>query len=134
MKKFLIVLFLSNLITSFAPTNLSEFLVSEGINNYTDYTLTLSRSSGSEKVIAFAGKIDDLPTNSLYEILLSTGQYKLISTFGDVPEARYQHCAVIVSGYKLYIYGGLNSNDTILNDLWLYDSIGISWSKLGSSS
>lgn len=45
---------------------------------------------------------------------------------------RYKHCSA-TDRYKLYIYGGLDDNGTILTDLWEFNSIFMSWTLIDSS-
>lgn len=46
--------------------------------------------------------------------------------------ARYGHCS-LVSGYKMYIYGGKGNDGSYLNDLWEYNWNLKSWSKIGNT-
>lgn len=56
-------------------------------------------------------------TNDVFKFVFSSSEWCRIKTNGKKPCARAGHSAVIVESY-MYIFGGKDNSDTMLNDMW----------------
>jgi len=52
---------------------------------------------------------------------LESKKWSKISTTGESPSARDGHCCGIFKEKFMFIYGGIDENDLILSDLFVYD-------------
>jgi len=72
--------------------------------------------------------------NDLWTLDLDTGAWEDINTSGDIPSPRAS-ATTVAYNQKVYLYGGTGSKGTSyklpkLNDLYEYDTVSKSWTKL----
>ncbi|KAG5246736.1 Met-10++ family protein [Salix suchowensis] len=83
-------------------------------------------------VFIIGGRAD--PSNILNDVwVLNTAnmEWKLIQCTGSVFSPRHRHAAAAV-GSNIYVYGGLNNNDTILSSLHVLNTGDLQWKEVSS--
>lgn len=78
----------------------------------------------------FGGRYDNVRTNDLFCIDLKTYTWKRIKTPKVAPCGRTWHILSPVSDNHLFLYGGMDSQGNILNDIWIYDIQAQNWTEL----
>eukprot|EP01080_Neovahlkampfia_damariscottae_P012069 gene12069-5562_t len=67
--------------------------------------------------------------NDMYQLSLEELYWKKITPKNEPPCGRRYHCSVIIDEY-LYIFGGEDTIDTMLNDLYKFNLNSFEWTKL----
>jgi len=87
------------------------------------------------RMLVFGGGIDGGILTGVYELDLDSYIWSLLSTTGEVPTARWDHCAVYNSqNHSMVIFGGRDLGGA-LDDLWmlyLHTSAGLVWQRIKS--
>jgi len=85
------------------------------------------------KIYIFGGrKTPNSPkTNDLYVLDLNRGKLERVEPDSTFPPPRSDHAGTAV-GHRFYIYGGSDQNTNPLNDLYYYDTITCTWTKVES--
>lgn len=81
-------------------------------------------------VFIIGGRAD--PSSILNDVwVLNTAnmEWKLIQCTGSVFSSRHRHSAAVV-GSNIYVYGGLNNNDTILSSLHVFNTGNLQWKEV----
>jgi dynein heavy chain len=81
----------------------------------------------------FEDDFDVGPSDEIFKLDLSN---KLVATWskmyvgtGPKPLARWRHSATLFENSQILIFGGFHTTDHRLNDVWVYDTIGSTWSQ-----
>jgi N-acetylneuraminic acid mutarotase len=70
----------------------------------------------------FGGRFQDTRMNDLHYLDLETGTWSgCIETIGVQPEGRSWHSLSTASDSFLFLYGGVNTNNIILGDAWIFN-------------
>ena len=88
----------------------------------------------SSKLVLFGGrKAPNLPLNDMWLYDITQNQWKELKgeTIERIPP-RYRHCSWIFRD-KFYVFGGLDKNGELLNDLWVFDLIFNEWKQISVS-
>ena len=70
-------------------------------------------------------------TNEFYSLDISQGNYhwSIPTTAGNMPDARWHHTANVFDSTKILYFGGFHDNAKRLNDVWVLDTVTLSWSQ-----
>lgn|GEM_PF-6717961 len=79
------------------------------------------------------GNAGDTVSNEVWRLDTKTSEWKKIETAGDAFTPRYFHASVIDSTGKIWCFGGLDSSGKSLNEIWRFDTLGLSWEKVAFS-
>ena len=60
-------------------------------------------------------------------------EWKKITAGGGAFTPRYRHASVIDSTGKIWCFGGLDSSDKSLDEIWRFDTAGLSWQKVAAT-
>eukprot|EP00177_Eucheuma_denticulatum_P000156 GFKZ01000279.1.p1 GENE.GFKZ01000279.1~~GFKZ01000279.1.p1 ORF type:complete len:647 (+),score=56.75 GFKZ01000279.1:235-2175(+) len=81
----------------------------------------------ADEVITFNRSTSGIHFNSLHEFCYDTGEWRVTHPGCSTNEARSQalpkprrHASIVVHGGSLFIYGGFDIDDNVLDDLWEY--------------
>ena len=87
---------------------------------------------GDGKVIMFGGKnlSNNLDDTWIYDV--SNHTWTKCNTEGHLPSRRHDHSAAYVGNGKLVMFGGLDYENTELNDTWIYDTSNHTWQEVTS--
>jgi N-acetylneuraminic acid mutarotase len=84
------------------------------------------------RMLVFGGGIDGGILNDVYELDLDSYAWSLLSTIGEKPSPRWDHCAVYNSqDHTMVIFGGRDLH-VAFNDLWVLDLSTLVWQKIES--
>jgi hypothetical protein len=82
------------------------------------------------RMLVFGGGIDNGILNDVYELDLDSYTWNLLSTTGQAPSPRWEHCAVYNSqDHTMAIFGGRDLYDAF-NDLWVLDLSTLVWQRI----
>ena len=84
-------------------------------------------TQSSDKAWVFGGYTEEGFTNELFEF--SGGKWKQLENLGSVPKARYNP-QVVYWNNKLFVWGGVDQDNYLDNELYCYDLSTSSWSKV----
>lgn len=81
--------------------------------------------------------LDDMnfarPSNELFRIDLTNKmglEWMRVPVAGDeVPLPRWRHSATLFDSTQILVFGGFHSTDHRLNDVWVFDAVGYTWSQ-----
>ena len=82
-----------------------------------------------DQAILFGGFDTGIKTNQIHKYEFQNGRWKLPDVAGVLPCARSGHSATIYK-HSMVIFGGSDSENTRLNDVWLFDLHLNMWSHL----
>ena len=77
----------------------------------------------------FGGFVNGDRANSVYKYHFQASEWTKCDVKGSLPAARAGHSAVVVNG-QMYIFGGKDNNDKMLNDLWRLDLNTEAWEQV----
>ena len=70
-------------------------------------------------------------SNDLFRMKLGSGGMEWIRVTprnnSVIPLERWQHSATLFEGTQLVVFGGFHTHSHRLNDLWVFDAVGMSW-------
>lgn len=82
------------------------------------------------------------PSDELFKLELSSKnsmQWSLVKSYGSSnigypnartkPSARWRHSSTLFDSHYLLIFGGFQTSDHRLNDVWVFDTISLTWSQ-----
>ena len=87
----------------------------------------------SGSLYMFGGMDQGTPLNDLYVFNLTSFEWSLVVTYGNIPSARYRHSASSEGKYMV-IVGGIGLNNVILKDYYLYESETFTWTLIQAKS
>jgi len=85
----------------------------------------------NENLIIFAGRVvgkGRVYTNDMWSFNIPSKVWSTVAMKGIIPVARHNHSAVLFNNC-IYVFGGSN-NDEYFNDLYAFDLLSLSWTKL----
>jgi len=91
-------------------------------------------AAGAQFLYLFGGSnnCQNMPGDDLYKFTIASKSWDGPINVTPKPPARFYHSAMINNGL-MYIYGGQGANNA-LNDMWVYNISGNSWTQLNVSS
>ena len=82
------------------------------------------------------------PSDELFKLELSSKnsmQWSLVKSYASSnigypnartkPCARWRHSSTLFDSHYILIFGGFQTSDHRLNDVWVFDTIGLTWSQ-----
>lgn len=79
--------------------------------------------------------IDPAPTNSIFKLTLPSNDAPMVWSKVPIPPtsilplSRWKHTATAFDETKILVFGGYHSSDHRLNDVWVFDTVSLSWSQ-----
>jgi len=92
-----------------------------------------SINSDHKTIYIFGGKIDSKESNALYRLDIGSWICSELRIGGTKPCERMRHLSALHEG-KLFIYGGVDKNNTPLSDFWTFDLRRMVWTQLALST
>jgi len=87
----------------------------------------------NNKMYVSSGKGSAGHLSDLWYYDLQASSWQEVGLPGDKPMARYGHTATLLDDGNVLIHGGVNAADTPLSDLWRYDPLGNTFTRLTDS-
>ena len=87
----------------------------------------------NSKMYVSSGKGSAGPLSDLWYYDLQASSWQEVDLPGDKPTARYGHTATLLDDGNVLIHGGANATATLLSDLWRYDPLGNTFTRLTDS-
>jgi dynein heavy chain len=81
----------------------------------------------------FEEEYDVKPSNEIFKLDLSNKAevlwIRLRTGKSPTPPARWRHSATLFENTQILIFGGFHTTDHRLNDVWIFDTVGCTWSQ-----
>lgn len=83
----------------------------------------------TKKVFVYGGFSKFTPTSDVHEYSLVTNEWVKVSVSEPVPPPRSSHASCLAQG-SMVVYGGLNKDGDLLNDLWIFNLADHTWKNI----
>ena len=93
--------------------------------------LVPSSLAHSDSYYLFGGERNGYAFNDLWRYDFTSETFTFVSVSNASPPGRYDHAAIATSDGRLVIIGGRDASGTALKDIWAFDPLAKSWSKVG---
>jgi hypothetical protein len=101
------------------------------------HTCVVLTVDNQETMLVYGGTFgNNVTQGDVLAFIPASGIWLTLESFPDrvknlLPEARFSHIAIPFNG-KMLIHGGINDENVVLDDTWLFDPSTNSWSELNS--
>lgn len=86
----------------------------------------------TKKVYIYGGFIKYSPTSNIHEYNVATNEWNKLTITAPLPPSRSCHAASFFQG-SMIVYGGINAEGDLLNDLWIFNIAENTWTNVDFS-